>query len=115
MKQVTRGAMGMAGLSLVIVVSCTRVQPTGDQLVAMCQAEVAPAGSYEYDEGEVLPKVRPVADGTEAGADAFNRCIRLKAAEAGMISLSSNGRVSAACPEGAATIYGGATYCIGNN
>ena len=104
-----------AGTTFLVVSGCAPVMPTGEELVAQCQAQAVYPGTYEYEDGDVIPTVVPVEDGSEAGALAFNACIRAKAAEAGMITLGSDGRVGAACPDGAATIYGGATYCIGNN
>lgn len=114
MNILTRTAPALAAVALLSISAC-QMPVTGDALVAQCQAEVAPAGTYEYVEGAAVPEMVPVEDGTQAGADALNLCIKTKAAQAGLISLTSSGRVGAACPDGAPPIYGGATYCIGTN
>ena len=105
---------GLTLLALIGISACSRSFPSGEELVTMCQTQAAPGGTYEYDEGTEIPVMRPVGDGTEAGARAFNACIRAKAADAGMIAMTSfAGNTGSSCPDGAAAIYGGATYCIG--
>ena len=105
----------LAGLGLIGLSSCTRTVMSGDEMVAMCQMEVAPAGTYTYEQGQAIPVMVAVEDGTERGARAFNACIRAKAVDSGIVPLTSaNGVTGAICPDGAPTIYGGATYCIAN-
>jgi hypothetical protein len=58
----------------------------GPDFPLQCQAEVKPQGSYEYAAGVTVPQVRPVGNGTAAGAAALNTCIRSKAAAAGISS-----------------------------
>ena len=95
--------------------SCAPQPPSGAELVAMCQGEVAPVGNYEYDDGQAIPVMKPVGSGTEEEARVFNSCIRAKARQSGMIPVSSStGYTGAACVEGTPTISGGSTYCIGD-
>ncbi|QGX97332.1 hypothetical protein EI983_03170 [Roseovarius faecimaris] len=105
------------GLSLVLTLGACDIlmKPKPADIVAQCKAEVAPPGTYEYEEGPGLPVIRAVEDGTEAGAESFNACIRQKAVAAGLISSPNSRAGNVICPDGAATIYGGATYCIGTN
>lgn len=100
-------------LTLIGAAACVRTPISAEAMVSQCQNEVAPAGTYEYDEGPQIPTMRAVADGTEAGAAAFNACIRQKAAEDGLIAMTSTGQSNSFCPKGASTLYGGVTYCIG--
>lgn len=104
------------GLTLVLALgACSGPRAKPADIVAQCQAEVAPAGTYEYEEGTGLPVIRAVEDGTQAGADSFNACIRQKATAAGLIAGPGARGTNPACHKGAATIVGGATYCIGVN
>ena len=102
--------------ALFVVTACVQMMPSGEELVATCQAAVNPTGTYEYDTGLAIPVVTPTGSGTEAGARAMNSCIRAKAEAAGMIALTStSGLTGGVCPNDAPTLYGGATYCIGAN
>lgn len=105
---------GAVIVSLLGLAACAPATIKPDALVAQCQAEAAPAGTYQYDEGPAVPVMTAVADGTQAGADAFNACIRNKAVAAGLIANPATAR-SNYCPDGAAVLYGGATYCTGTN
>ena len=111
---INRTLCGVSILALAGLAACERRQVTPAELVAQCQAEVAPIGTYVYEDEATLPTVTAVEDGSEAGAHAFNKCIRQKAAAAGLISDPSTGR-GGFCHDGAATLVGGATYCIGTN
>jgi len=109
-----RNVKPIALVALITIAACVRTPISGDEMVAQCQAEAAPVGTYEYDEGAAVPVMRAIEDGTASGARKFNACIRAKAASEGLIAMSSStGRTGAACPNGAATLYGGSTYCIG--
>lgn len=108
----TKTVTALAMVSLLALPGCAVRQAVNpDVLVAQCQAEVAPAGTYQYEEGVSLPVMVAVEDGTEAGAAAFNSCIRQKAIALGVLDEPAKGGL---CPKTAATLYGGATYCIGN-
>ena len=100
-------------MSLLGLAACTRNAVRPDNLVSYCKAEVAPGGTYEYDEGAEIPVMRPVGDGTPEGAAAFNACIRDRAVSKGLLADPITGRTSYVCKDGAPIIYGGATYCIG--
>ena len=114
--QITQRAVLLISVAaLVGLAACERRQASPASLVEQCQAEVAPPGTYVYEDEATLPVVTPVEDGTEAGAHAFNACIREKAAQAGLIANPLTGRSNSLCPDGAPTILGGATYCIGTN
>jgi len=72
-----------AGLSLS---ACGTSGPP--EFVLACQFEVNPPGSYDYPAGVPVPTVKPGPGGTQDGADALNVCIRRKAAEAGVTTVS---------------------------
>jgi len=113
MRKTTPLMKSIAVLTLLGLAGCARVAMSGDEMVAQCKAEVAPGGTYEYDEGMTIPVMRAVDNGTKRGERAFNACIRGKAVKAGMIPVtSSTGHTGGICPNGAPFIYGGSTYCI---
>lgn len=101
--------LSLAGLS-----GCMRAQDTPEELVAACQAEVAAAGTYVYEDGAAVPVVTAVEDGTSAGEAALNACIQRKAASQGLVMSPAGTRSVPACYDGAPTLVGGTTYCIGN-
>ncbi len=110
--KITHIVTGATLVSLLVVSACTRQGASPDALVRACQTEVAPAGTYQYTEGTGLPVMVAVDDGTEAGAEAFNQCIRAKAVHFGLIpNPATSGYMS--CPDGAPFMYGGASYCLG--
>lgn len=105
--------VAVALLALAAVPGCTPRPLAADELVAMCQAEANPGGTYEYDVGTPIPVMRPIEDGTEFGARIFNACIRSKAANAGMMpAASARGHTGAICPKADAVLYRGTLYCI---
>lgn len=111
----TKTVTALAMISLLALPGCfVRHSAKPDTIVAQCQAEVAPAGTYQYEEGPSIPVMVAVEDGTEAGEAAFNRCIRQKAISLGLLANPATVK-GGLCPKGAATLYGGSSYCIGTN
>ncbi|MFK7938318.1 MAG: hypothetical protein AB8B82_02995 [Roseovarius sp.] len=111
----TKTVTALAMISLLALPGCfVRHAAKPDTIVAQCQAEVAPAGTYQYEEGPGLPVMVAVQDGTEAGAAAFNTCIRQKGIALGLLANPATSK-GGYCPKGSAMIYGGSTYCIGTN
>lgn len=106
---------GLALAAILGLSGCKLTTASPEALVAQCQAEVAAPGTYVYEDGQAIPEITAVEDGSEEGAAALNACVRQKAIAAGLLASPVTGRKSVACPDGAATLYGGATYCIGTN
>jgi len=84
--------------------ACGR-DPVARDLIQSGMEEGKPPGSDKIPAGVSVPYVVPQEDGTVEGAAAVNACFDRKAA----------GMPGAFCPRRAPVIYGGVTYCIGNN
>jgi hypothetical protein len=67
---------------MLLVSACGTIPvPAGYSAAFTCQREVGAFGTYRVPKGVDVPVVEPVEDGTKAGADAINACIRAKAAQ----------------------------------
>ncbi|WP_208353960.1 hypothetical protein [Pseudaestuariivita rosea] len=69
---------GLLLATLLLVTACGSPKP---DLVTKCMFEVQPTGQYISTDLD-SPTVVPGENGTQAGADALNECIRQKASQA---------------------------------
>lgn len=71
---------GLLSAVMMLVSACGTIPvPAGYSAAFTCQREIGAVGTYRVPTGVDFPVVEPVQDGTQAGADAINACIRSRA------------------------------------